>query len=78
MDYARSRFASFQLFAQSDSLPKPPLSFADFTWLTGSSRQKTAVLDSKYFTAEFRADISYIGDFNQVLIRTATTHADEH
>ena len=44
--------------------PSQPFAFADFTWLNGNSRQKTAVLDSKYFTGEFRADISYIGDFN--------------
>lgn len=41
-----------------------PFSTADWTWLNGNSRQKTSVLDSKYFTGEFRADISYIGDFN--------------
>ena len=41
-----------------------PFSTADWTWLNGNSRQKESVLDSKYFTGEFRADISYIGDFN--------------
>jgi hypothetical protein len=42
-----------------------PFAFADFTWLNGNSRQKDAVLDSKYITGEFRADVSYIYDFNQ-------------
>ena len=42
-----------------------PFAFGDFTWLNGNSRQKTSVLDSKYFTGEFRADVSYIYDFNQ-------------
>ena len=42
-----------------------PFGFADFTWLNGNSRQHVAVLDSKAFTGEFRADISYIGDFNR-------------
>ena len=41
-----------------------PFSTHDWTWLNGNSRQKESVLDSKYFTGEFRADISYIGDFN--------------
>src|SRR5262249_3498448 len=42
-----------------------PFAFADFTWLNGNSRQKTSVLDSKYFTGEFLADTNYIYDFNQ-------------
>lgn len=53
--------------AKPDSTKKKkadPFAFADFTWLNGNSRQKTSVLDSKYFTGEFRADISYIYDFN--------------
>jgi putative OmpL-like beta-barrel porin-2 len=42
----------------------PPFSFADWTWLNGNSRQKTSVLDSKYFTGEFRIDATYIHVFN--------------
>ena len=41
-----------------------PFAFADFTWAQGVPRQTTSVLDSKYFTGEFRLDASYIGDFN--------------
>jgi hypothetical protein len=41
-----------------------PFAFADFTWLNGNSRQTESVLDTKAFTGEFRADVSYIGDFN--------------
>ena len=44
--------------------PAAPFSKYDWTWLNGNSRQKTSVLDSKYFTGEFRADITYIADFN--------------
>lgn len=44
--------------------PAVPFSQYDGTWLNGNSRQKESVLDSKYFTGEFRADITYIGDFN--------------
>jgi hypothetical protein len=49
--------------AASDSAPKAPFAFADFTWLNGNSRQKLSVLDSKYFTGEFRVDVSYIYHF---------------
>ncbi len=41
-----------------------PFAFADFTWLQGNPRGHQNVLDSKYFTGEFRADVSYIGSFN--------------
>jgi hypothetical protein len=50
-----------------DTVPvrKEPFAFADFTWLNGNSRQTYSVLDTKAFTGEFRADITYIGDFNR-------------
>jgi Putative beta-barrel porin-2, OmpL-like. bbp2 len=41
-----------------------PFAFADFTWLNGSSRQKFSAVDTKYFTLEFRADVSYIYQLN--------------
>ncbi|HEY4132804.1 MAG TPA: outer membrane beta-barrel protein, partial [Gemmatimonadaceae bacterium] len=41
-----------------------PFAFADFTWLNGNSRTKDSPINTPYFTGEFRADISYIGDFN--------------
>lgn len=41
-----------------------PFAFADFTWLNGNSRQKDSILDTKYFTGEFRADVNYVYDFN--------------
>jgi Putative beta-barrel porin-2, OmpL-like. bbp2 len=50
--------------ADTAATPAAPFSRYDWTWLNGNSRQKESVLDSKYFTGEFRADISYIGDFN--------------
>ncbi len=52
--------------AASGPAKKPdPFAFADFTWLTGNSRQKSALIDSKYFTGEVRADINYIHAFQQ-------------
>ncbi len=48
----------------SPAAPAEPFAFADFTWLNGNSRQKDALLDSKYFTGEFRADMNLVYDFN--------------
>ena len=42
-----------------------PFAFADFTWLNGTSRQRTSVLETRYFTGEFRVDATYIHDFNR-------------
>jgi hypothetical protein len=60
-------------FGQNDStkvgsteqVAPAPFAFGDFTWLNGNTRQNTSIFDSKYFTGEFRADVSYIEDFNQ-------------
>jgi hypothetical protein len=40
-----------------------PFAFADWTWLNGNPRTKTAVFDSKFFTPEIRADVDYVYDF---------------
>jgi len=44
--------------------PAEPFAFADFTWLTGNSRQHESILKTKYFTGEVRADVNYVYDFN--------------
>lgn len=44
--------------------PAEPFAFADFTWLNGNCRQREALLDSKCFTGEFRADMNLVYDFN--------------
>ena len=36
-----------------------PFAFGDFTWMNGNNRQKTALLDSKYFTGSINFDINY-------------------
>jgi uncharacterized small protein (DUF1192 family) len=41
-----------------------PFAFADFSWLTGNSRQKDYPLSTKYFTPEVRVDVDYVEDFN--------------
>lgn len=53
----------------SPSLPASPtqaepFSFADWSWLNGNAREKDTPLDTKLFTPEFRADVSYIYDFH--------------
>ncbi len=41
-----------------------PFSDADWTWLNGNPRTKNIYWDSKFFTPEVRADITYTYDFN--------------
>src|SRR5262245_57134057 len=43
---------------------RQPFAFADFTWLNGNSRQASAVLDTRYFTGEFRSDVNFVYDWN--------------
>jgi hypothetical protein len=54
--------------AASEAGEKPgkpePFAFADFTWLTGHSRQKDFPLDTKVFTGEVRVDTAYHYSFN--------------
>ncbi len=41
-----------------------PFSDADWTWLNGNPRNKDTAFDSKFFSPEVRADITYNYDFN--------------
>lgn len=51
--------------AQAESPAKPePFAFADFTWLTGNSRQKEFPLAGKVFSGELRVDTAYHYSFN--------------
>jgi hypothetical protein len=45
--------------AGEKSAKPEPFAFADFTWLTGNSRQTEYPLDSKVFTGEIRVDTAY-------------------
>ncbi len=42
-----------------------PFSDYDWTWLNGNPRNKDVAFDSKFFTPEIRADITYTYDFNK-------------
>jgi hypothetical protein len=64
-DGARPQSTPAPASAAKIETKKPdPFAFADFTWLTGNARTKESPLDTKAFTAEFRADVDYVGDFN--------------
>src|SRR5208337_1153652 len=41
-----------------------PFSDADWTWLNGNPRNKDTAFDTKFFTPEIRADLTYTYDFN--------------
>jgi hypothetical protein len=56
--------APSQAPAPTETGAAEPFAFADFTWLNGTSRTKDSPLATKVFTGEFRADTSYIYDFN--------------
>jgi hypothetical protein len=54
--------------AAAASTPKEkivPFSDWDWTWLNGNPRNKDVAFDSKFFTPEIRADITYNYDFNK-------------
>ena len=42
-----------------------PFADYDWTWLNGNPRNKDVAFDSKFFTPEIRADITYSFDFNR-------------
>jgi Putative beta-barrel porin-2, OmpL-like. bbp2 len=42
-----------------------PFSDWDWSWLNGNPRTKEAAFDSKFFTPEIRADVTYTYDFNK-------------
>src|SRR5579872_4364833 len=53
--------------AGTPSKPKKidPFSDWDWTWLNGNPRNKDVAFDSKFFTPEIRADVTYTYDFNR-------------
>jgi hypothetical protein len=54
-----------QSASEAETPAKPePFAFADFTWLTGNSRQKEFPLAGKVFSGEFRVDTAYTYSFN--------------
>ena len=48
----------------AETKPAEPFAFADWTWMNGNARTKDSPLDTKFFTAEVRADVGYVYDFN--------------
>ncbi len=41
-----------------------PFAWGDFTWLNGTSRQTSRLLDTKYFTPQLDVDVNYTYSFN--------------
>jgi Putative beta-barrel porin-2, OmpL-like. bbp2 len=56
--------ASQEAATSGASQAAEPFAFADFTWLNGNARTKDIPMDTKFFTPEIRADVSYVYDFN--------------
>jgi hypothetical protein len=56
--------------APADPAAPEPFAWGDFTWLNGSSRQHAALLDSKYFTGTFTADVNWVYSFNHPVDHT--------
>ncbi len=50
--------------------PSDPFAFGDFTWLNGSNRQKTALLDSPIFTGSLLLDVNYTASANAPIDNT--------
>ncbi|MFZ0687729.1 MAG: outer membrane beta-barrel protein [Terriglobales bacterium] len=62
--------ASAQLTTDAAATPAKPEKIApfsdwDWTWLNGNPRNKDTAFDSKFFTPEIRADVTYTYDFNK-------------
>src|SRR5262249_43715207 len=50
--------------------PAEPFAWGDFTWMTGTSRQTSRLLDSKYFTPQLDVDVNYTYSFNHPIDNT--------
>ncbi len=53
-----------QSMVAASQTKEEPFDYADYSWLTGNSRQKDYPLATKYFTPEVRVDVEYTEDFN--------------
>jgi hypothetical protein len=64
---AVSQAESVQTVTPPPTVPEKtaPFSDADWIWLNGNPRNKDTAYDSKFFTPEIRADITYNYDFNK-------------
>jgi opacity protein-like surface antigen len=50
--------------APAEPAASEPFAFADFTWLNGNNRQKSELLDTKYFTPSLLIDVNYTASKN--------------
>ncbi|TWR27795.1 outer membrane beta-barrel protein [Mucilaginibacter achroorhodeus] len=49
-----------------------PLNYADFSWINGQNRQKSKLLDNKYFTGDFTFDMNYTRSNHNPIDNTVT------
>jgi hypothetical protein len=56
---ARAQTAAPAVPTPSPDKPSEPFAFGDFTWLNGTNRAHSAVLDTPYFTPELLVDVNY-------------------
>jgi hypothetical protein len=49
-----------------------PFAWGDFTWVNGSTRQASRLLDSKYFTPQLDIDLNYTFSLNRPIDHTIT------
>jgi hypothetical protein len=64
-DSSTSAAPAPKTFAPQTQTKADPFSYADYTWLNGTSRNEDTPLATKYFTPEVRFDTNYIEDYNQ-------------
>ncbi len=49
-----------------------PLNYADFSWINGQNRQKSKLIDNKYFTGDFTFDVNYTRSNHNPIDNTVT------
>ena len=54
----------------SSAEPAEPFAWGDFTWVNGTSRQTSHLIDSKYFTPQLDIDLNYTYSFNHPIDNT--------
>ena len=54
-----------------------PFAVGDIGWMNGTSREKSPIFDTKFFTPEIRLDVNYLQDFNHPVDHTIVGSTEE-
>jgi hypothetical protein len=54
-----------------------PFAVGDLGWMNGTSREKSPIFDTKFFTPEVRFDVNYLQDFNHPVDHTIVGSTEE-